>query len=393
MSLRTGILSNPNNDISHRMSRNSRRFNQCSSSISRRKLDLNMAQEIEMSLRTGILSNPNNDISHRMSRNSRRQAATAEKEQESRDAAKPKAKASSRREPAPVLPTQSDTVSPEPIVSPLPTQTTEALVPDFTLAGPAVDPMFDLFPTFDFRFNDTTTSQGFNAPGSFPSHEFPDAPFDPNIFGLTNYNAPITSEPGFSGDHFTPPDPTLFGLSADFNAQIPSGAPVEDPLQDFMAGFGPYGIPGDVGMASDIFSASTESHLENQLPLLPPPPPASPVASPAIDNAGPSAPKSRRSRHEVEEANILTSARSRAPTERKRIAEEEVSSRAQKRNRRKLSEDARMTGSGSYQSFKGAEVEERVVFVFSNVLQCARRVTLTALIPTALTPADPSRRT
>ncbi|KAJ6569992.1 hypothetical protein B0H10DRAFT_2238033 [Mycena sp. CBHHK59/15] len=36
-----------------------------------------------------------------------------------------------------------------------------------------------------------------------------------------------------------------------------------------------------------------------------------------------------------------------------------------------LSEDARMTGSGSDQSFKGAEVEERVVFVFSNVLQCA----------------------
>ncbi|KAJ6618601.1 hypothetical protein B0H10DRAFT_1947448 [Mycena sp. CBHHK59/15] len=58
-----------------------------------------------------------------------------------------------------------------------------------------------------------------------------------------------------------------------------------------------------------------------------------------------------------------------------------------------LSEDARMTGSGSDRSFKGAEVEERVVFVFSNVLQCARRVTLTALIPTALTPADPSRRT
>ncbi|KAJ6597405.1 hypothetical protein B0H10DRAFT_1959763 [Mycena sp. CBHHK59/15] len=103
-----------------------------------------------------------------------------------------------------------------------------------------------------------------------------------------------------------------------------------------MALFGPYGIPGDVGMASDIFSASTESHLENQLPLLPPPPPASPVPSPAIDNAGPSAPKSRRSRHEVDEANILTSAHSRAPTERKRIAEEEVSSQAQKRNRRKL---------------------------------------------------------
>ncbi|KAJ6605644.1 hypothetical protein B0H10DRAFT_2311707 [Mycena sp. CBHHK59/15] len=225
-----------------------------------------------------------------------------EKEQESRDASKPKARHPvgevNRPEQVPQHFLRARVVASKPGGD----QTTEALVPDFTLAGPAVDPMFDLFPTFDFRFNDTTTSQGFNAPGSFPSHEFPDAPFDPNIFGLTNYNAPITSEPGFSGDHFTPPDPTLFGLSADFNAQIPSGAPVEDPLQDFMALFGPYGIPGDVGMASDIFSASTESHLENQLPLLPPPPPESPVASPAIDNAGPSAPKSRRSRHEVDEA-------------------------------------------------------------------------------------------
>ncbi|KAJ6591907.1 hypothetical protein B0H10DRAFT_2197432 [Mycena sp. CBHHK59/15] len=42
-----------------------------------------------------------------------------------------------------------------------------------------------------------------------------------------------------------------------------------------------------------------------------------------------------------------------------------------------LSEDARMTGSGSDRSFKGAEVEERVVFVFSNVLQCAVPVSRT----------------
>ncbi|KAJ6603983.1 hypothetical protein B0H10DRAFT_1957558 [Mycena sp. CBHHK59/15] len=42
-----------------------------------------------------------------------------------------------------------------------------------------------------------------------------------------------------------------------------------------------------------------------------------------------------------------------------------------------LSEDARMTGSGSDRSFKGAEVEERVVFVFSNVLQCAFPVSRT----------------
>ncbi|KAJ7450083.1 hypothetical protein B0H11DRAFT_2331517 [Mycena galericulata] len=58
-----------------------------------------------------------------------------------------------------------------------------------------------------------------------------------------------------------------------------------------------------------------------------------------------------------------------------------------------LSEDARMTGSGSDRSFKGAEVEEQVFFVFSNVLQCARRVALTALTPTALTPPYQSRST
>ncbi|KAJ7429959.1 hypothetical protein B0H11DRAFT_2264563 [Mycena galericulata] len=37
-----------------------------------------------------------------------------------------------------------------------------------------------------------------------------------------------------------------------------------------------------------------------------------------------------------------------------------------------LSEDTRMTGSGSDRSFKGAEVEERVFFMFSNVLHGPR---------------------
>ncbi|KAJ7441317.1 hypothetical protein B0H11DRAFT_2252206 [Mycena galericulata] len=37
-----------------------------------------------------------------------------------------------------------------------------------------------------------------------------------------------------------------------------------------------------------------------------------------------------------------------------------------------LSEDTRMMGSGSDRSFKGAEVEERVFFMFSNVLHGPR---------------------
>jgi len=257
-----------------------------------------------MSLQTGILSNPNNDISHRMARNSRRQAATAEKERESDEAAKPKASgrrgkstragavlsaSSSGRvktprvrpgdlfilvrhtdthidTPAPpVLPTQSDTMSPEPIVLPLPTQIAEPLVPDFTLAGPAVDPAFNLFSSFDFGFNDTTTFQGFDARGSFPSQNVPDAhftPSDPTFFGLsTDFNALIPVEDPLQdfnaprsftsqdlpGGQFTTFHPTLFRLSTDLNALFPSHTPVKDPLQDFMNLFEPSGLAGDFG--------------------------------------------------------------------------------------------------------------------------------------------------
>lgn len=43
---------------------------------------MNVAQEIQMSLQTGILSNSNNEFSHRMARNSQRQAATARRARE-----------------------------------------------------------------------------------------------------------------------------------------------------------------------------------------------------------------------------------------------------------------------------------------------------------------------
>ncbi|KAJ6483018.1 hypothetical protein DFH09DRAFT_950106, partial [Mycena vulgaris] len=54
---------------------------------SRRKIDQNVADEIKMSMETGILSNPNNELSHRMSRNSQRQSTIARKSRESREAA------------------------------------------------------------------------------------------------------------------------------------------------------------------------------------------------------------------------------------------------------------------------------------------------------------------
>ncbi|KAJ6453855.1 hypothetical protein DFH09DRAFT_871440, partial [Mycena vulgaris] len=54
---------------------------------SRRKIDPNVADEIKMSIETGILSNPNNELAHRMSRNAQRQSTIAHKSRESREAA------------------------------------------------------------------------------------------------------------------------------------------------------------------------------------------------------------------------------------------------------------------------------------------------------------------
>ncbi|KAJ6618598.1 hypothetical protein B0H10DRAFT_1947447 [Mycena sp. CBHHK59/15] len=54
---------------------------------SRRRVDQNVADEIKMSLKTGILSNSNNELSHWMARNSQRQSAVARRATESRDAA------------------------------------------------------------------------------------------------------------------------------------------------------------------------------------------------------------------------------------------------------------------------------------------------------------------
>ncbi|KAJ7252933.1 hypothetical protein C8J57DRAFT_1077171, partial [Mycena rebaudengoi] len=53
---------------------------------SRRVVDTNFCQEVQMTLQTGILANPNNEGSHRMARNSQRQSTTACKALQSRTA-------------------------------------------------------------------------------------------------------------------------------------------------------------------------------------------------------------------------------------------------------------------------------------------------------------------
>ncbi|KAJ6579376.1 hypothetical protein B0H10DRAFT_1745326, partial [Mycena sp. CBHHK59/15] len=54
---------------------------------SRRKVDHDVADEIRMSLKTGILPNPNNELSHRMARNTQRHSSAMRKANESREAA------------------------------------------------------------------------------------------------------------------------------------------------------------------------------------------------------------------------------------------------------------------------------------------------------------------
>ncbi|KAJ7208565.1 hypothetical protein GGX14DRAFT_317925, partial [Mycena pura] len=50
------------------------------------RVDENVAREIQMSLQTGILSNPNNELAHRMARNGQRQSAAARRARESCEA-------------------------------------------------------------------------------------------------------------------------------------------------------------------------------------------------------------------------------------------------------------------------------------------------------------------
>ncbi|KAJ6531494.1 hypothetical protein DFH09DRAFT_1409252 [Mycena vulgaris] len=54
---------------------------------SRRKVNINVTEQIKMSLETGILSNPNNELSHLLARSSQRQSAVARKAHKSREAA------------------------------------------------------------------------------------------------------------------------------------------------------------------------------------------------------------------------------------------------------------------------------------------------------------------
>ncbi|KAJ6563092.1 hypothetical protein DFH09DRAFT_1364226 [Mycena vulgaris] len=321
---------------------------------SRRKIDQNVADEIKMSMETGILSNPNNELSHRMSRNSQRQSTIARKSRESREAADisdelqlqinastaltktlkaqlkvAKGTSSKRKKksdemsvilsasssgrvktargreepPIPVRATQSDNPS---SATGAPTQSGEPSIPVLYSAQPAPNYFLN-----DFHF-DTVMCSLEGADTSSSAHGLASA--EPSAFA-----------PAF--------DPTLFGMSAEWNTLMPFSAPPEDPVQDFMNLYGFSAMFSDAGAPADFGTFTSTGLSDDSLPLLPPPPPESPPApSLAVDQvseAGLSAPRSRCSRQEVDVANILHSRRARAPT--KRFADGDLSTRPQKK--------------------------------------------------------------
>ncbi|KAJ7912812.1 hypothetical protein B0H13DRAFT_1874401 [Mycena leptocephala] len=261
-----------------------------------------MPTEIQMSLKTGILSNTNNELSHRMARNNQRQSAAARRAREAHEKAA-KAPSGNRgksratavvlsasssgcvrttrpRTNAPAQPAQSESNN---SLTPTVVKTTTTQVEEPPMAAnsvqPPVDPAF-----FDFDFDSLLAS----------------LETCPSIF------AQDTSNTG-------------------------NNAPTTDPLDEFMTMYGFSDIMSSDGAASSFVSGAP---FNNELPLLPPPPPESPPApSPTVEHPSESVPRSRCARKEVDEANIIYSTRSRAPTARKRFADEQLSDRPTKKRR------------------------------------------------------------
>ncbi|KAJ7743687.1 hypothetical protein DFH07DRAFT_964017 [Mycena maculata] len=307
---------------------------------SRRKVDQNVAREIQMSMQTGILSNSNNELAHRMARNGQRQSAAARRARESREAGdiskelqrqiddsvattkrlKEQLKAAKgpsvdvyeRR--ARVQSDESDNLSTTAVLTVTPTQSEAPSMPA-DWVQPSVDSTFGSTFGFDVDFDSFLASLG-------------SADTSLSFFAQDTYMAQSSSyDPTL--------DPTIFGFpGGDFNALMPasSGIPVADPFGEFMTMYGSSGVFPDT-TASDFdgtVNLVSGAPCGNQLPSLPPPPPESPPApSPPAEHRPESKP--RRVRKEVDEANIITSTRSRAPTVRKRLADGEISERPQKK--------------------------------------------------------------
>ncbi|KAJ7634312.1 hypothetical protein B0H17DRAFT_1149724 [Mycena rosella] len=245
------------------------------------RVDETVAEEIHMSLRTGILANPNNEIVHRMARNGQRHTASARKSRESRqltDVSKElqirlsaevekhrefteltkalKAQLKAAKEgPSEILTANSSgrvktvparsvkiysrpktpliitTTVPVHVPSTMPSEnttlfpTTHFSEPMSTFIPPQPTPDFSKFfiPSYD--------PLPFGALTALPALEFP--PTTSNIVPME-----------FSGIDFSTFDiDVFFGFDPTFNMSIPSVPPAEYPQPDYMNSFAPFFRP------------------------------------------------------------------------------------------------------------------------------------------------------
>ncbi|KAF8172216.1 hypothetical protein K438DRAFT_1981666 [Mycena galopus ATCC 62051] len=309
---------------------------------SRRKIDSDrdVSREIKMSLSTGILANPNNEMSHRMARDSQRRSAATQKTRDSHAAADlvkdlrlqieeaaahtkalkaelkaTKASSSGRVRTAPArtaartnapaiqssIPTAASSSSPALDMSTLPLSPIPAL--DMMSTAPPIP-----IPTLEPSLIPIPVPEMLTAPS------IPIPTLEPWMTEFDSFSFSPDFDLSFLGG--VPNTMDAF-LGFDMGPSLPfSGTPVTYP--GFTASFD--------GQDATVNPSNFGSLAAfDPLPLLPPlPPPDSPPAM-ALTAAS-EAPKSRRHRQEVNEADILpeNSKRTRAPSTRKRSAEEDV---------------------------------------------------------------------
>ncbi|KAF8120934.1 hypothetical protein K438DRAFT_2005604 [Mycena galopus ATCC 62051] len=314
----------------------------------RRKVDSDVAQEIEMSLSTGVLANPNNEMSNRIARSSQRRSAAARKASESREAedlskeirlqidastartkelrAQLKAsKSSSTRNAAVVLSASSSGRVRSA------RRRTEVPVVEQALNNalpPATESAFD-FPNWDVAMGTTSLENP-----TFPPQAGSSTSVDPVLSGgqttygfdtLLPYSAPALGADDFEdflNAYGLTSSPSLFGDGATLGNSyldpffISSHCTADDSANS--SAIGPLAITPST--SARVAAASF------------------PTLSPAVQKSSesaPSAPKSRRLRSEVDPALILpaTSTRSRVPSSRKRNADDDTSERPQKKGK------------------------------------------------------------
>ncbi|KAF8145007.1 hypothetical protein K438DRAFT_1782321 [Mycena galopus ATCC 62051] len=323
---------------------------------SRRRVDSDVAREIAMSLSTGILANPNNEMSHRVARNAQRQAAAAQKARESHNTADlakdlrlqiEEAAARTKELKAQLKATKGTSGRGKSDASAILSASSSGRV--------------RTAPARAARTNATTTQSDMPTAdqSSIPALDMPTAPLipipvlEPWMTGFNSFppqfDFPADFDFNMLMDVPNATDATLFGLNTDnCSALLPfAGTPVPYSWDNYVDGL-ITGLDATVDATMNAFNFGSLASSD-PWPVLPVPPPDSPpaVALPAASEPGAIVAKLRRRRQEVDEADILpeNSKRARAPSTRKRGAQDEVISDPDQPQKKKGKRNAREVSS------------------------------------------------